>query len=84
MPVRPASRHVRSVLLMDVAIILLAIACIVVSAVLAWLWLSWRAEDRRAHDRAAARPRAGLITGGRPGRLCGGPDHPDWPLPPRR
>jgi hypothetical protein len=25
-----------------------------------------------------------LITGGRPGRLCGGPDHPDWPLPPRR
>jgi len=22
--------------------------------------------------------------GGRPGRLCGGPDHPDWPLPPRR
>jgi hypothetical protein len=25
-----------------------------------------------------------LITAGRPGRLCGGPDHPDWPLPPRR
>jgi hypothetical protein len=21
---------------------------------------------------------------GRPARLCGGPDHPDWPLPPRR
>ena len=21
--------------------------------------------------------------GGRPGRLCGGPAHPDWPLPPR-
>jgi hypothetical protein len=69
---------------MDVAIILLAIACIVVSAVLAWLWLSWRAKDRRAHDRAAPGPRAGLIAGGRPGRLCGGPAHPDWPLPPRR
>jgi len=69
---------------MDVAIILLAIACIVVSALLAWLWRSWRAGDRRAHDRSAPRPRASLITGGRPGRLCGGPDHPDWPLPPRR
>ena len=56
------------------------------------LWPSWRARQqagqragyRRAHDRAAPRPRAGLISGGRPGRLCGGPDHPDWPLPPRR
>ena len=38
----------------------------------------------RAQDRAAPRPGAGRITGGRPGRLCGGPDHPDWPLPPRR
>jgi hypothetical protein len=25
-----------------------------------------------------------LFSGGRPGNLCGGPDHPDWPLPPRR
>ena len=56
------------------------------------LWLSWRAdqqagqraEDRQAHDRAATGPGAGLITGGRPGRLCGGPDHPDWPRPPWR
>jgi hypothetical protein len=55
-------------------------------------WLSWRAEQqagqraeyRRARDRAAPGPGAGLGTGGRPGRLCGGPDHPDWPLPPRR
>ena len=76
---------------MDVAIILLSIACIV-SGVLAGLWLSWRAEQRaeqhaqyrRAQDRAAPGPREGLITGGRPGRLCGGPDHPDWPLPPQR
>jgi len=43
-----------------------------------------RAEYRRAHDRAAPEPGAGLMTGGRPGGLCGGPDHPDWPLPPRR
>lgn len=77
---------------MDVAIILLTIACIVVSGVLAWLWRSRRAGQqagqragyRRAPDRAAPGPRAGLITGGRPGRLYGGPDHPDWPLPPRR
>jgi hypothetical protein len=52
------------------------------------LWLSWPAGQqagyRRARDRAAPGPRAGLGTGGRPGRLCGGPDHPDWPLPPRR
>jgi hypothetical protein len=56
------------------------------------LWLSWpaeqqveqRAQYRRARDRAAPRPRAGLITGGRPGRLCSGPDHPDWPEQPRR
>jgi hypothetical protein len=55
-------------------------------------WPSWpaaqqagqRAGDRRAHDRGAPGPRAGLITGGRPGGLCGGPDHPDWPLPPQR
>jgi hypothetical protein len=50
-------------------------------------WLSWRAGqragDRRAHDRGAPGPGADLITGGRPGGLCGGPDHPDWPLPPR-
>ena len=25
-----------------------------------------------------------LAPGVRPGRLCSGPDHPDWPLPPRR
>ena len=43
-----------------------------------------RAGYRRAPDRAAPGPRAGLITGGRPGHLCGGPDHPDWPRPPSR
>jgi hypothetical protein len=55
-------------------------------------WLSWRADQqagqragyRRAQDRAAPRPTAGLITGGRQGRPRSGPDHPDWPLPPRR
>jgi hypothetical protein len=49
--------------------------------------LSWHAEQqaeyRRAQDRAAPRPGAGLITGGRPRRPRSGPDHPDWPLPPR-
>ena len=34
--------------------------------------------------RLAPGPGACLIAGGRPGRLCGGPNHPDWPLPPRR
>jgi len=34
--------------------------------------------------RLPPRPGTGPVTGGRPGRLCGGPDHPDWPLPPRR
>ena len=61
-------------------------------AACSWPWLSRRAGQqaeqraghRRAHDRAAPRPRAGLSTGGRPGGLCGGPDHPDWPLPPQR
>jgi hypothetical protein len=56
------------------------------------LWLSWRADQqaeqraeyRQAQRRAAPRPGAGLITAGRQGRLCGGPDHPDWPQPPRR
>jgi hypothetical protein len=70
---------------------LLTIARIVVPQVPTWLWPSRRAGQqagragyRQAHDRAAPGPGAGPSTGGRPGWLCGGPDHPDWPLPPRR
>jgi hypothetical protein len=70
---------------------LLTIARIVVPGVPAGPRLSRRAGQqagragyRRARDRAAPGPGAGLITGGRPGWLCGGPDHPDWPLPPGR
>jgi hypothetical protein len=88
-PVRPASRHLREVRLMDAVIALLGAACIIVSGALAWLWLIGRAEQRAEHRReraraAAPRLRAGLITGSQAASPRGGPDHPDWPLPPRR
>jgi hypothetical protein len=74
---------------MDVSIALPGAACIVLSGALACLWLIGRAEQRAEHGReqaraAAPKPRAGLITGSQAARPRGGPDHPDWPLPPRR
>jgi hypothetical protein len=75
--------------LMDALVFLLAIACLVLLGLLAWLGLGRRAEHRaEEHGAGPGTPGGPLVVplpGSRPAaRLVSGPNHPDWPLPPRR
>lgn len=79
---RPASRHLRGVRLMDAEIALLAAACIAVLGLQAWLILSWWREQRAERRRRRPAPhtsRTSLISDGKPGEPPGGHG---WPLPP--
>jgi hypothetical protein len=73
---------------MAATIALLAIACIAVLGLVTALGLSWRSERRAGHrgEHRITRsgPRTSLVSGWDPEHPPGGPDHPDWPLPPRQ
>lgn len=73
---------------MAATIALLAIACIAVLGLVTALGLSWRNERRAGHRGEHRITRSGsrtsLASGWDPEHLPGGPDHPDWPRPPRQ
>jgi hypothetical protein len=69
---------------MAATIALLAIACIALLGLVTALGLSWRAERRAGRRITRGGPRTSLVSGQDPEHPPGGPDHPDWPRPPRQ
>jgi hypothetical protein len=88
MRARTGRRPMPGVRLMNGLVSVLAIACLVMLGLLTWLGLGRRAEHRAEEHQRPAAPDGPLVVplpGSRPAaRLVSGPNHPDWPLPPRR
>ena len=73
---------------MAAAIALVVIAGVAVLGLITALGLSWRTERhagrRGEHRITRGGPRTSFVSGWDPEHPPGGPDHPDWPRPPRQ